>query len=107
VHQLKQDISHIRGLFAQGKACRDGFATGIDDITTHDISLMPNPAHGQLTLKVNESLSGQTYTLTDMTGRMIERNTISAVSTTISMSTLSSGIYLLQVSGKTYKVIKE
>lgn len=107
VHQLKQDISHIRGLFAQGKACQEGFATGIDDVAADQISLMPNPTYGQLTLKVSDGLIGLSYTLMDMTGRVIEQNIISTTLTTISMSTLSSGIYLLQVSDKTYKVIKE
>jgi hypothetical protein len=107
VTRLKRDIRSVRSSYTQGKACNERFLTGINDISADMVSLMPNPTHEQLTLKVSDRLIGSSWTLTDMTGRVIERNTIRTTSSAISTNTLSSGIYLIQIGDKAYKVIKE
>ena len=54
----------------------------------------------------------QTYQLFDIHGRLIEQNEINQTETQISLSNLSSSLYILQVSVnneifKTFKIIKK
>lgn len=72
----------------------------------------PNPTTNYLTLQLNNSeLSGVTYQLTDMSGRLLESKRVESKETTISMSHYTSSSYFLKViqnnnAIKTFKIIK-
>ena len=61
------------------------------------IKVFPNPVNDQLTISNNNSLS--TYSLFTVDGKEILRDRLSAGNTTISMTHLPSGIYLLVLKG--------
>ena len=71
------------------------------------IHLYPNPAGESFTLSVNAEMIGTPYTFTDMTGRITHSHLIKKENTIILLDGLSSGIYILQIEGRSYKVVKE
>lgn len=102
--------------------------TSIDEIPFSgiDVQAYPNPANDFVTIRVesglNEHYQTLTYELFDMTGRVLEKKTISSDLTNIPMVHLAPATYLLQVynsSGtrssesnltiysKTFKIIKK
>jgi len=78
--------------------------TNLYDLASVRIS--PNPANDVFTLTVNSELIGTQYTITDLTGRSIISGNVNAVSTPISTSGLSSGVYLVTVSDGTSTITK-
>jgi opacity protein-like surface antigen len=80
-----------------------------------NLSAYPNPTTNYLMLQIDASaaLSNQpmSYQLYDISGKLLESNTIVANSTTIKMEQLATGSYFLKVSQnntlvKTFKIIK-
>ena len=82
---------------------------GINDIGSADshVILYPNPASSSFTLAVDAEMIGTSYNLSDMTGRIIYSPMIEKENTIVSLDGLSSGIYILQINGMSYKVVKE
>ncbi|MBU0490030.1 MAG: T9SS type A sorting domain-containing protein [Bacteroidetes bacterium] len=88
--------------------------TGIEEAASVSltISVYPNPASEQLTLRVNSfDISGLSYQLYDINGKLLENTTIEGTETNIIMSNLVPATYFLKViqgdkDVKTFKVIK-
>ena len=64
-----------------------------------EISAFPNPANSYVILKT-ENYQGLTYTLYDLTGRIIEQNGLYRTETTIDFSSLVPSTYLLKVNNQ-------
>ena len=80
----------------------------LDNITESSGTLIyPNPVSESFTLSVNAEMIGTAYTLTDMTGRIIHSHLVEKENTVISLDGLSSSLYILQIEGRSYKVVKE
>jgi hypothetical protein len=77
------------------------YCVGINDISsTNTISLYPNPNKGSFTLTIAGQLTnGNTYTICDMLGHMIEQKQITSATQQIDMSEASEGVYTLMVKG--------
>jgi hypothetical protein len=77
------------------------------------ISAFPNPAEDNLTLKLSkEDVSGLQYLLFDNTGKKLSQKNLESNETTIVVSHLSRGLYILKVQSglnelKIFKIIKE
>ena len=71
------------------------------------IQIFPNPATESFTLSVYPEMIGATYTFSDIMCRMIESNVIEKENTSIGVGSLAPGLYILQLKGKSYKVVKE
>jgi len=80
-----------------------------------NLTAYPNPTTSYLMLQIDASaaLSNQSmsYQLYDISGKLLESNTIVASSTTIKMEQMPTGTYLLKVTQnnkevKTFKIIK-
>jgi hypothetical protein len=92
-------------------------ATGI---TSHNLSVetrnetdfvvWPNPATDIIYLKSNTSIQNAEYSIIDVNGRLVKRNTISNTDS-IDISDLSTGIYILRIATQnstfTEKIVKE
>jgi glucose/arabinose dehydrogenase len=76
---------------------------GINDNFANSISVYPNPIGNEFTIEFPDNLIGNHYSLTDMTGRIIQSATISSTATRINSTELSKGIYALSVSLKNGK----
>jgi len=72
-------------------------------------SVYPNPTSDFLTLKIapSTSFSNQftTYQLYDISGKLLMNNRIEGNETTIAMSNLSNGIYILKVFQKKFSTV--
>ena len=90
-------------------AFNSSIPAGIEDRASQQdlISIYPNPATETFTLSVNAEMIGTSYTFTDMTGRIIHSHIVEKENTVISLDGLSSGLYILQIEGRSYKVVKE
>jgi uncharacterized repeat protein (TIGR01451 family) len=62
------------------------------------IVLYPNPTSSEITI-TSDKFTNEPYTLYDQMGRTVGSGTLTGTSTTISLSTLSKGIYILKVEG--------
>jgi photosystem II stability/assembly factor-like uncharacterized protein len=64
----------------------------------NSISLFPNPTSSEITI-TSDKFTNEPYTLFDQMGRTVGSGTLAGTSTTISLSSLSKGIYILKVEG--------
>lgn len=64
----------------------------------YSISLYPNPTSSEITI-TSDKFTNEPYTLFDQMGRTVGSGKLSGTNTTISLSTLSKGIYILKVEG--------
>jgi hypothetical protein len=67
------------------------FATGL-------FTLYPNPTASEITI-TSDKFTNEPYTLYDQMGRTVGSGKLSGTNTTISLSTLSKGVYILKVEG--------
>jgi hypothetical protein len=83
--------------------------TGNEQTTLTEVSVYPNPVTDVLT--VSGVQAGATLTVTSLSGSTVVRKTLADTETTLSVSSLPSGIYFVTVrSGKettTFKIIKK
>jgi Secretion system C-terminal sorting domain len=81
--------------------------TGVNEVETHAVHIYPNPLTDVFTLSVSTDILGSVYTLTDLSGQVVLKGTVPHETTTVSTAHLSSGMYILQLGGRSYKIIKE
>jgi uncharacterized repeat protein (TIGR01451 family) len=62
------------------------------------ILLYPNPTSSEITI-TSDKFTNEPYTLYDQMGRTVGSGNLTGTSTTISLSTLSKGIYILKIEG--------
>ncbi len=101
------DIGTIDGWKLQ--LCLDGLVGTFDQVDVSDLEIYPNPASSSLTVKSDHlSLEGKAYTLTNQVGQVIQNG---IMSTTIDMSSLEKGVYVLSIDSDSgtivEKIIKE
>jgi hypothetical protein len=75
----------------------------IIEVPSKSIKIFPNPFIDKLTIQTENRLNFQ---ITDMKGVIILEKTVEAGMNNIGVSSLKSGIYLLKIEGKTFKLIK-
>lgn len=82
----------------------------VDDEITENISIYPNPATDNLTLKVNTNLMGSHVSITSILGQKLVDTIIDHMEFNINISDLSKGIYILRLENEnnliTKKIIK-
>ena len=72
---------------------------GVEETAESQIGIYPNPVGDQLTIKFSEAMVDRTYTIIDMSGRIMVKNIIQSIDTKINTSFLDDGVYQLYVSG--------
>ena len=65
--------------------------------TSTKMSVYPNPASGQITVKAWIGLAGGQVLLRDMAGKVIRQEEIKSNMLTIDVSTLSTGMYIVEL----------
>lgn len=106
------DTMWIKFRFASDNTQTNKEGWMIDDLTLHyDLgiginesslpfdSFYPNPATDQLVIKTGHSVNGKTYSIYDVTGKLIQTGMIIGPSTKISTSSLQNGLYLMRIEG--------
>lgn len=71
------------------------------------VRIYPSPATDAVTINVDARLLYKSYSFSDMTGRIILSGKIEKETSQFDISNIASGIYLLQIEGRSYKVVKE
>lgn len=87
----------------------------IDEISLHtDITLMPNPTSGQVSVVLPETLMDQsvTFQLMDLSGRVLQSDNLQGGIATLSLQSYANGLYILKLLNDntllgTYKIIKQ
>lgn len=75
----------------------------------NNLTLWPNPARDQLSIAAHSGMIGASYTLTDISGRVIQKNTFQSERTTLDLQALPSGMYFIKTENDSsvYRVVKE
>jgi len=92
------------------KTVNVGVNLGLSDVNFNAISIHPNPAKSQITVKAAAILIGSDYIIYDLLGKIVLKGKINSESTMIELGSLTAGIYLFSVGDKlkqSFKVIKE
>ena len=79
---------------------------GIDELQANSFTVCPNPADDKLTIKTIGQLAGSTYSISDPAGKKLMTGKLTAEISTIDISQLSRGIYLLKLGRQIRKVVK-
>lgn len=79
---------------------------GIEDQQLENVSVYPNPSNGVFKIKHDYLVKETPYQIFDITGKLIQTGKLSGEQTHIDLIQVQSGVYLLNASGKTYKLIK-
>lgn len=76
--------------------CDLSLVNGVDEASTDDISVYPNPFNDQISIS-GQWTAGTGYVLYDATGRMILNGALNANDVVLGTAQLTKGIYLLEV----------
>ena len=108
------DIAIYNRVLTQQEITQIYLYNGPTGITTNtkenDFVIYPNPASNNVNVKINTSLIGSQYTITDQLGRNVLTGKLTAETSVIELGNLANGIYLLRVGEniqQTFKVVKE
>lgn len=71
--------------------------TGVEDAAALQSAVYPNPASGILTVVLPDATSQAALTLTDLTGRIVRQVSAASQKTTIDVSGIPAGNYMLKV----------
>lgn len=83
----------------------------VKESTEHNnITIYPNPAKNNISVKIDTKLIGSVYTVYDNSGKLLMSGQLNTEHTVIEVDNLTSGIYLFSIGEnmrETFKVIKE
>jgi len=79
---------------------------GVEDQQLQNFTVYPNPSIGIFKIHHDVIASETQYQITDVTGKLIQTGELTGEQTMINLSNKHSGMYFLNTSGKTYKLIK-
>ena len=91
-------------------ACYSVSTVDVHKISNQALSFVvyPNPSDGKFTLKlVANDIQDFSYTLTDVTGKVILKGTLSKGTTTIDLHEKENGTYLLHTNHQVIRLVKE
>lgn len=74
------------------------------------VFIAPNPAHNELVIAVSRELPGTGYCLYDLTGRRVKQGQLTSEKTSVSISDLAPGVYLVSIGSQnrqSFKVVKD
>ena len=79
---------------------------GIEEQQLEKFSVYPNPSNGVFKIQHDYLASETPYQITDITGKLIQTGKLSEEQSNIDLTQVQQGIYLLNVSGSTFKLVK-
>jgi Leucine-rich repeat (LRR) protein len=91
--------------FANANGCL-AYIDGLTTVSDNNFSIYPNPAYDHITVRMTGNNGVGNYTISDPEGRVLQSGLLGQ-STTINISSLNIGLYLLNVGDQVYKIIKD
>ncbi len=79
---------------------------GIPEENITPITVFPNPSNGIFNLKSQQPINSP-YTVSDINGRILLKSTFEGSENQLELSSFSTGVYFLKVSGSTIKLLKQ
>jgi hypothetical protein len=79
--------------------CVEYEAVGLNEEFSSSFSIYPNPSDDEITIYSNISILGRTYSIYDETGMIISTGKIDNNSTTMNLSGMNTGLYILEIEG--------
>ena len=101
---------------AYGETCTQPFGftdstmTDVDNVASNTelkVFVFPNPATDELRVMMNQANTAEMINVYDITGKEVMRQPVEGALTTLPVSHLHTGIYLLTVEGRQVKFIKD
>lgn len=83
--------------------------TDLEEINNkNSISIYPNPSTNYFTLAVSEELIGKSYTICNVSGRIVSKGPVRTLKQKINFQSVPNGIYIFQIDSNAtkYKLIK-
>ncbi|RYM32804.1 CHRD domain-containing protein [Brumimicrobium glaciale] len=109
VHTADNPNGEVRGQVMRGSECMQ-VTLGLDDsnvIEENNLTAYPNPTSDIITLSFEKFEGEMTVQLVDIFGKIIQTKSVNANNTTIDMSKLPSGVYMLKAGSQITRVIKK
>ncbi len=78
---------------------------GIQDLTSTEVTIFPNPTTGQFEIRSNKTKQNLTFKMVDVMGRIVLTENITSTSTFIDVSHFIKGVYIVQIAGETTRLI--
>ena len=89
-----------------GIRCLKDTSSGFYEEIKVEPSIYPNPTNENVTFVSDDSFSGQTYEVYEINGQLIRSGEISSTQQTINISDQPTGVYMLRVKDKIFKIVK-
>ncbi len=94
-HAHIEPIDSLQILFNLLHNCN---TTGINlEMFNNNLNVYPNPTGNEIIIKVNPSLVGSEYTITDLYGRLLLTGKLSSETKSVDIHQLTAGMYFIQV----------
>lgn len=92
-------------LFKDGYECNLSVSSYYKENTTFEV--YPNPTDGRFTIKIGAIEKPVSFNILSMVGKIVYRGTVRNSKTEVALTSIESGIYFVEVMGKTRKIIVE
>lgn len=80
--------------------------SSVSEIKSNDFLVYPNPVFDILNIECNETATDLRFCITDIHGNILLQSILTNAKNTIDISSLSPGIYFVDISGSKHKIIK-
>lgn len=92
--------SEILGLY-------QAISVGVDQVTERkEVILYPNPSTETVTIKTPETFIGSTFSISDVTGRILKQGQLTSTISQINLTGLNAGIYLISFGREDNETLK-
>jgi hypothetical protein len=102
---LTATLNHPCGTRVVSRTIRVTYPTGAENVTADQITIYPNPTTG--VIRISNTIPNQVIKITDVAGSLKGAYKTQEGATTIDLTGYAKGAYMVQYSGKTYKVIRK
>lgn len=80
--------------------------TSVPDVPkNNEFKVYPNPAKEQVTIECPENSVGKDIVMTDLNGRVILRKEITSIKQSISLDSISPGLYIISISKNNESIV--
>lgn len=77
-----------------------------EETNSQALKLYPNPIRESFILEMEEPIAGQTFTIYDLSGKIVQNGQLQDVQSMISIQGLPQGIYMLCIDGDSHQVLR-
>lgn len=106
VHTAANANGEVRGQIIRGSECMQ-VALGVEELENGNLTIYPNPTNDKLTISFDNYTGETAVQVMDLFGKTVYNTTATSSTTTIDVSELPNGIYLVRSGNQTMRVVKQ